>query len=129
MAFAVTGHLEGIDVLPVSWFMACQALRLECVKSTDFTVSVHLSLRTSSSFWRRAVADESLYSRVVAFWWSKSRQLHSLSQPGMYVLMKPRGGGTFLPHLQGSCSMLSAPHPRHQSLGPVGEQSFSLSQL
>ena len=56
IAFAVTGHLECIVLLPVSLFMVCQALRLECVKSTDSTTSVHLALRTLSSVWSSAVA-------------------------------------------------------------------------
>ena len=32
IAFAVTGHLECVVLLPVSLFMVCHALRLECVK-------------------------------------------------------------------------------------------------
>ena len=31
LAFAVTGHLECVVLLPVSLFMVCHALRLECV--------------------------------------------------------------------------------------------------
>ena len=49
IAFAVTGHLECIVLMPVGLFMVCHAFRLECVKSTDSTTSVHLALRTSSS--------------------------------------------------------------------------------
>ena len=49
MTFAVTGHLKWVMVLPVSLFMVCHALRLECVKSTVSTSSVHLALDTSSS--------------------------------------------------------------------------------
>ena len=57
MALAVTGHLECVVVLrPVSLFMVCHALRLECVKSTDSTTSVHLALRTLSSLRSSAVA-------------------------------------------------------------------------
>ena len=33
MAFAVTGHLECVVLLPDSLFLICHALRLECVKS------------------------------------------------------------------------------------------------
>ena len=40
--------LESVVLLPVSLFMVCHALRLECVKSIDSTTSVHLALRTSS---------------------------------------------------------------------------------
>ena len=35
LAFAVTGHLECVVLLPISLFIVCHALRLECVKSTD----------------------------------------------------------------------------------------------
>ena len=44
MPFAVTWHLECVVLLHVSLFMVCHALRLECVKSTDATTSVHLAL-------------------------------------------------------------------------------------
>ena len=40
IAFAVSGHPECGVLLPVSLFMVCHALRLECVKSTDSTTSV-----------------------------------------------------------------------------------------
>ena len=40
IAFAVTGHLECVVLLPVSLCMVCHALRLECVKSTDSTTSI-----------------------------------------------------------------------------------------
>ena len=66
IAFAVTGHLECVVLLPVSLFMVCHALRLECVKSTDSTTSVHLALRTSSSLCSSAVAVVSMSSLVVA---------------------------------------------------------------
>ena len=46
--------------------MVCHALRLECVKSTDFTTSAHLALRTSSTLWSSAVAVVSMSSVVVA---------------------------------------------------------------
>ena len=68
MAFAVTGHLECVVFLPVSLFMVCHALRLECVKSTYSTTSVHLALRTSSSVRSSAVAVMSMSSLVVACW-------------------------------------------------------------
>ena len=71
VAFAVTGHLECVVLLPVSLFMVCHALRLECVKSTDSTTSVHLALRTSSNFWSSAVAVVSMSSLVVACWCSR----------------------------------------------------------
>ena len=32
---SVTGHVECVVLLPVSLFMVCHALRLECMKSTD----------------------------------------------------------------------------------------------
>ena len=51
IACAVTGHLECVALLPVSLFMVFHALRLECVKSTYSTTSVHLALRTSSILW------------------------------------------------------------------------------
>ena len=42
--------LESKVTLPVSFFMVCHVIRLECVESTDSTTSVHLALRTSSNF-------------------------------------------------------------------------------
>ena len=36
MAFAVTGHLECVMLLPVSLCMVCHALRLECVKRLHY---------------------------------------------------------------------------------------------
>ncbi|KAK0154369.1 Sulfotransferase family cytosolic 2B member 1 [Merluccius polli] len=54
MAFAVTGHLGGVMLLPESWFMVCHALRLEWVKSIDSTTSVHLALRVASNFSKNA---------------------------------------------------------------------------
>ena len=83
IAFAVTGHLECVVLLPVSLFMVCHALRLECVKSTDSTTSVHLALRTSSSLCSSAVAVVSMSSLVVACWCSRRRWLQLLSHPGM----------------------------------------------
>ena len=81
--FAVTGHLECFVLLSVSLFMVCHALRLECVKSTDSTTSVHLALRTSSNFWSSAVAVVSMSSLVVACWCSRRRWLQLLSHPGI----------------------------------------------
>ena len=81
IAFALTGHLECFVLLPVSLFMACHALRLECVTSTDSTTSVHLALRTSSNFWSSAVAVVSMSSLVVACWCSRRRWLQLSSQP------------------------------------------------
>ena len=87
IAFAVTGHLECVVLLPVSLFMVCQVLQLEYVKSTDSTTSVHLALRTSSSFlflfWSSAVAVVSMASLVVACWCSQRRWLRLSSHPGM----------------------------------------------
>ena len=83
IAFAVTGHLECVVLLPVSLFMVCHALRLECVKSTDSTTSVHLALRTSSSLCSSAVAVVSMSSLVVACWCSRRRWLQLLSHSGM----------------------------------------------
>ena len=83
MSVAVTGHLECVVLLPVSLFMVCHALRLECVKSTDSTTSVHLALRTSSSLWSSAVAVVSMSSLVVACWCSRRRWLQLLPHPGM----------------------------------------------
>ena len=80
---AVTGHLECVVILPVSFFMVCHALRLECVKSTDSTTSVHLALRTSSSLWSSVVAVVSMSSLVVACWCSRSRWLQLSSHPGI----------------------------------------------
>ena len=81
--FAVTGHLECVVLLPISLFMVCHALRLECVKSTDSTTSVHLALRTSSNFWSSAVAVVSMSSLVVACWCSRRRWLQLSSHPGI----------------------------------------------
>ena len=83
IAFAVAGHLECVVLLPVSLFMVCPALRLECVKSTDPTTAVHLARRTSSSLCSRAVAVVSMSSLVVACWCSRRRWLQLLSHPGM----------------------------------------------
>ena len=83
IAFAVTGHLEYVVLLPVSLCMVCHALRLECVKSTGSTTSVHLALRTSSNFWSSAVAVVSMSSLVVACWCSRTRWLQLSSHPGM----------------------------------------------
>ena len=46
IACSITGHLECVVLLADSLFMVYHALRLECVKSTDSTTSVHLVLRT-----------------------------------------------------------------------------------
>ena len=83
IAFAVTGHLECVVLLPVSMFTVCHALRLECVKSTDSTTSVHLALRISSSLWSSAVPVVSMSSFVVACWCSRRRWLQLSSHPGM----------------------------------------------
>ena len=83
IAFTVTGHLECVVLLPVSLFMVCHALRLECVKSTDSTTAVHLALRTSSSLCSSAIAVVSMSSLVVACWCSRRRWLQLLSHPGM----------------------------------------------
>ena len=45
MEFAVMGHRAGGVDLPVSLFRVCHARQLECVKSIDSTISVHLCLR------------------------------------------------------------------------------------
>ena len=61
-------HPNGVEcvvLLPVSLFMVCHALRLECVKSTDSTTSVHLALRTSSSLCISYVA----VGRCLHWWW------------------------------------------------------------
>ena len=83
IAFAVTGHLECVVLLPVSLFTVSHALPLECVKSTDAITSVHLALRTSSNFWSSAVAVVSMSSLVVASWCSRRRWLQVSSHPGM----------------------------------------------
>ena len=83
IAFAVIGHPKCVVFLPVSLFMICHALRLECVKSTYFTTSVHLAMRTSSSFWSSDVAVVSMSSLVVACWCSRRKWLQLSSQPGM----------------------------------------------
>ena len=85
MAVAVTGQLECVVLLPVSMFMVCPALRLECVNSTDSTTSVHLVLHTSSSLWSSVVAVVSMSSLVVACWCSRRRWLQLLSHPGYSV--------------------------------------------
>ena len=82
MAFAVTGHLECVVLLPVSLCMVCHALRLECVKTST---SVHLVLRTSSSLWSSAVAVVSTSSFVVACWCSRKRWLQRSSHRGCSV--------------------------------------------
>ena len=64
IAFAVTGHLECVVLLPVSLFMVCQVLQLEYVKSTY-------------------VAVVSMSSLVVACWCSQRRWLRLSSHPGM----------------------------------------------
>ena len=84
MKFAVIGHLEHVDVLPVNWFIVCHALRLECVKSIDSTISIHLCLLTLSNLCSMAIADDSTCSLDVAHWCCQRSLLH-LSQPGMYV--------------------------------------------
>ena len=99
IAFAVTGHLECAVLLPVSLFMVCHALRLECVKSTDSTTSVHLALRTSSSLWSSAVAVVSMSSLVVACWCSLRRWLHLSSHPGILRLLNPRRMLFFTEHI------------------------------
>ena len=104
MTFALTGHLECVVLLPVSLFMVFHALRLECVKSTGSTTSVHLALRTSSSLWSSDVALVSMSSLVVACWCSRKRWLPLLSHPGMQCLLKPRGMFLFAAH-----SMLQYP--------------------
>ena len=83
IAFSVTGHLECVVLLADSLFMVYHALRLECVKSTDSTTSVHLVLRTSSSLWSSDVAVVSMSSLVVACWCSRRRWLQLSSHPGM----------------------------------------------
>ena len=83
IAFAVTGHLECVVLLPVGFYMVCHALRLECVKSTYSTTAVHLALRTSSSLWSSAVAVVSMSSLVVACWCPRRRCLQLSSHPGM----------------------------------------------
>ena len=83
IAFAVTGHLECVVFLHVSVFMVCHALRLECVKSTESTTSVHLALHTSSNIWSSAVAVVSMSSLVVACWCSRRRWLQLSSHPGI----------------------------------------------
>ena len=87
MEFAVIGHLERNDVFPVNLLIVFHALRLECVKSIDPTVSVHLCLLNSSNLCSMAVADDSTCSLDVAHWCCRRSSLHSWSQPGMYVLL------------------------------------------
>ena len=65
VAFAVTGQIECVVLLPVSLFIVCHALRLEYVKSTNSTTSAHLALHTSSSLWSSAVVCVSMSSLVV----------------------------------------------------------------
>ena len=81
ISFALTGHLECVVLLPVSLFVVCHAVRLECVKSTDSTTTVHLALRTSFSLWSSAVAVVSMSSLVVACWCSRRRWLQLSSHP------------------------------------------------
>ena len=116
IASAVTGHLEYVVLLPVSLFVICYALRLECVKSTDSTSSVHLALRTSSNFWSSAVAVVSMSSLVVTCWCSRRRCLQLSSHPGISCLLKPRGMLFFAAHIifYACCNMLCMWCPRHQ---------------
>ena len=81
MVCAVTRHLE--CVVLVSLFMVYHALRLECVKFTDSTTSVHLALRNSSSLWSSAVAVVSMSFLVVACCCTRMRWVQLSSHPGM----------------------------------------------
>ena len=77
IAFEVTGHV----LPPVSLFVVCHILQLECDKSADSTTSGHLALRTSSNLWSSAVV--SMSSLVVACWCSRRTWLQVPSHPRM----------------------------------------------
>ena len=40
IALALTGHLSGLDAVPVRRLIVCLSFRLECVKSMDSNVSI-----------------------------------------------------------------------------------------
>ena len=83
MELAVTGHFPVCNVdLPVSLFRVCHALRLECVKSIDDTVSFHLCRRFSSKTLSSDVAvdADSVFSESICSLYSCS---YSSSQHGM----------------------------------------------
>ena len=83
MELAVTGHFPFFNVdLPVSLFSVCHALRLECVKSIDDTVSFHLCRRFSPKTLSNDVAvdADSVFSESICSLYSCS---HSSSQHGM----------------------------------------------
>ena len=42
MEFAVIGHLERVDVLPVNLLIICHALQMECMKSIESTIPLYL---------------------------------------------------------------------------------------
>ena len=88
MEFAVIGHCAGVVDLPVSLLMVCHARRLECVKSIDSTVSVHLCLRFSFSLQNRSFAAMPLSSLVCASVWE-----HRLSRE--HRLCVHHGGSSF----------------------------------
>ena len=67
MEFAVIGHCVRVIDLLISLLMVCQDRQLECIKSMDSTVSVHLSLRLSLSLVKRTFTASSLASLVSAY--------------------------------------------------------------
>ena len=81
MEFAVIGHCVVVVDLTISLLMVFQAWWLECVKSVDSTVSVHLSLRLSLSLVKRLFAAPFLALLVSASLW-----MHSRSSLFFYIL-------------------------------------------